>query len=402
MYALGSEGRGTRSAYRSVILPENPRTAPHARKGPGLVAPHAWGAASGSADRRSRVARGRNGIRTIDAPEVRAVIDDDMPPEVAEHVRRLRAAIERQVPPKLLDRNLIVASWRWPMVMRATDEWVAVAPARATRDQRAIRLLAEIVSHFDLLAIQGVMANAPTFHPMMALLGPNWAYMMTGLSRESGYHERTAVVFDTRKVLPQGLAGQIVLPGEGKLAEERNQFLSGQFFRPPFFAGFRCLDTGFTLVNQHLVYGTLAERIAEIRALGGWIDEFTSSAYWERNLIVVGQLQLMRTDTAVYRAFIEAGLRLPADLVNVPTYVNRRGMPGSMASAIAWVERDGARELAIPYRRGGVFNYLDPAVLTPPLDPDPDYLSQHLPVWAEFEVLPPRPELGVRIESTAA
>jgi hypothetical protein len=318
-------------------------------------------------------------------------LTDEMPREVATDVRRLGAALEARVPPKALDRNLIVASWRWPMVLRAADDWIAADRPRGTRDLRAIRLLAEVVRHFDVLAIQGLMAGAPTFHPVMDLLGPDWAFMMTGLSRESTYNERTAIVFDTRKVLPQGLAGQIVLPGDGKQAGGGDAFHSSQFFRPPFFAGFRCLGSGFTLVNQHIVFGTPAERVAEIEALGHWIATVSSGAYWERNLIVVGQLQLMRSGSAVHDAFLAAGLRQPPDLVDLASYVNTRGQPVSMASTIAWVETKGSRELAIPYLRGGVFNYHDPAVLAPPLDPDPEYLSQHLPVWAEFEVLPPRP-----------
>ena len=98
--------------------------------------------------------------------------------------------------------------------------------------------------------------------------------MMTGLSRETTYRERTAIVFDTRKVLPQGLAGQIVLPGDGKGSPAGPKaFLSDQFFRPPFFAGFRCLGSSFTLVNQHIVFGDRAERVEEIEALGRWLAE---------------------------------------------------------------------------------------------------------------------------------
>ena len=313
-----------------------------------------------------------------------------MPPEVLHSVRGLRAAIEAAVPPKVLDRNLIVASWRWPRVTGLSDEWIDGTAGRTVRDRRAIHLLAEIAGHFDVLAIQGIMAHAPTFHPVMELLGGDWAYMMTGLSRESTYRERTAIVFDTRKVLPQGLAGQIVLPGDGKGAPSgRKAFLSDQFFRPPFFAGFRCLGSSFTLVNQHIVFGEEPERVREIEALGRWLAEVRSGAYWERNLVVVGQLQILRTGSAVHQAFTAAGLRLPPDLEDVATYVGARGRPISMASSIAWVQDgDGDPELTIPYRRGGVFNYLDGTAFPEPLDHDQDYLSRHLPVWAEFEVAP--------------
>ena len=313
----------------------------------------------------------------------------DVPAAVAENVRALRSTIEAEVPPKVLDRNLVVASWRWPMVVRVGDEWVASPRDHATRDRRAVHLLAEIAAHFDVLAIQGLMRDAPTFHAVLRLLGGEWAYMMTGLSRETTYRERTAILFDTRKVLPQGLAGQIVLPGEGKSGGTGGgKFLSEQFFRPPFFAGFRCLGSSFTLVNQHIVYGKEPERVKEIEALGHWLTEVRSGAYWERNLIVVGQLQLMRSGSAVHQAFTQIGLQLPPDLEDAATYVNSMGKPVSMASSIAWAHDGGKPELSIPYQRGGVFNYLADAVFREPLGEELDYLSRHLPIWAEFRVDP--------------
>lgn len=211
-----------------------------------------------------------------------------MPEQVRGTLLSLRGALDAAVPAKLLDRNLLIATWRWPMVMRTSDRWVDDTTG-ATRDQRAVHLLAEVARRFDVLAVQGLMADAPTFHAMVDLLGPDWAYLMTGLSRESTYRERTAVLFDTRKVLPHGLAGQIVIPRDGKQTSADEDFLSDQFFRPPFFAGFRCLDSTFTLVNQHIVFGTMPERVREIQALGVWLQEMHSGAYRERNLIVLGQ-----------------------------------------------------------------------------------------------------------------
>ena len=128
-----------------------------------------------------------------------------MPSEVRDAVSRLRAAAAAEVPPKLLDRNLLIATWRWPRVFRVAPQWLSQDGGSGERDLRAVHLLAEVVRHFDVIAIQGVMAHAPTVLPVMELLGPDWAFLMTGLSRESTYRERTAIVFDTRKVLPQGV-----------------------------------------------------------------------------------------------------------------------------------------------------------------------------------------------------
>ena len=310
-----------------------------------------------------------------------------MPPGVRDGVSRLRDAMATAVPPKLLDRNLLIATWRWPRVWRLSPVWIAPDGDNAARDLRAVHLLAEVVRHFDVIAIQGVMADAPTVLPVMELLGPDWAFLMTGLSRETTYRERTAIVFDTRKVLPQGLAGQIVLPQQGKRASEDDDLLSEQFFRPPFFAGFRCLSSAFTLVNQHIVFGTEPERVKEIQALGRWIAEVRAGAYWEGNLVVLGQLQLLRDGSRVHTAFTQAGLRLPPGLVGTTTYVNSIGNRVNQASAVAWVEDDaGEPDLDFPYRSAGVFDYA--SLFGDTLGGSYDYLSQHLPAWVEFTVVP--------------
>jgi len=310
-----------------------------------------------------------------------------MPSEVRDAVSRLREALASAVPPKLLDRNLLIGSWRWPMVFRLAPVWISQDRANGERDLRAVHLLAEVVRHFDVIAIQGVMANAPTVLAVMDLLGPDWAFLMTGLSRETTYRERTAIIFDTRKVLPQGLAGQIVLPQHGKRESDDDDILSEQFFRPPFFAGFRCLSTSFTLVNQHIVFGTEPERVREIQALGRWVSEVRAGAYWEGNLIVVGQLQLLRDGSPVHEALTRAGLRLPPGLVGTTTFVNSIGRPASQASAIAWAEDEaGEPDLDFPYRSAGVFDLA--SVFGDSLG-DYDYISVHLPIWAEFSVVPP-------------
>ncbi|HEX5858945.1 MAG TPA: hypothetical protein VFY91_12655 [Microbacterium sp.] len=309
-----------------------------------------------------------------------------MPSEVRDAVSRLREAMATAVPPKLLDRNLLIATWRWPMVLRLSPVWISPESGSAERDLRSVQLLAEVVRHFDVIAIQGVMGNAPTVLAVIELLGPEWAFLMTGLSRETTYRERTAIIFDTRKVLPQGLAGQIVLPQQGKRASGDDDLLSEQFFRPPFFAGFRCLSSSFTLVNQHIVFGTEPERVREIQALARWIAEVRAGAYWEGNLLVLGQLQLLRDGSPVHRAFTQAGLRLPPGLVGTTTYVSSNGRRVNQASAVAWIENEaGQPDLDFPYRSAGVFDYT--ALFGDSLG-GYDYLSQHLPVWVEFKVVP--------------
>jgi hypothetical protein len=307
-------------------------------------------------------------------------VTDQPPAGIAAALGDLRAELDGALPTKLLDRNLIIGTWRWEMFDAVTEKWVANRRGRAAHDLRTIRCFAEIVSHFDVIALQGMLGDARGLRLVMEALGNDWGLMISALSRESSYNERTAFIFDTRKVLPRGLAGQVVLPeGQAKVSEG-GRFLSSQFFRPPMFAGFRCLDRDFTLANIHLVFGKPAERLAEMRAFTAWLGEISRKGYrWERNFIVLGQLQLMRSGTPLYEAFTASGLQIPRDLVDVPTFP--AGRPASMASAIAWFGKGrGSATLELDYLRGGVFDFLNGPALADAS------LSRHLPVWAEFSV----------------
>ncbi len=305
------------------------------------------------------------------------------PPAVAEQLIALRSALRRDLPPKLLDRNLLVATWRWPMSDQVDERWVS-GRADGTHDLRAVRALAEVVARFDVVAIQGLMGDARRLQLVMDVLGDDWALMLTGLSRETSYQERTAFVFDLRKVRPRGLTGQVVLTGGEKQGGE--SMLSSQFFRPPLFAAFQCLDRNFTLANIHLVFGEESERLAEMRAFAGWLASVHRAAsWWERNLIALGQLQLFRSSSAVYRAFTGSGLHVPAGLVDVATFVNSAGTPATMASTIAWFGGErGPSDGDLPFRQAGVFDHRLGGSLFP--DAPYRYVSDHRPVWVEFGV----------------
>jgi hypothetical protein len=317
-------------------------------------------------------------------------INDPPPPEVQQDLNILRSALEQRLPQKLLDQNLLIATWRWNMVNDVTMKWISAAEDRPQRDLRSVRCLAEILSRFDVTAIQGVMGSARALQLVMEILGDPWELMVTGLSQESTYKERMAFVFDRRKVRLNGLAGQVIL-SEAELKDlDVPKLLSRQFFRPPFFAGFQCLDQPFTLANMHLVYGQNVERLLEVRAIARWLRQLHERVSpWETNIIALGQMQFVREGSELYNAFTSSGLYIPEDLLNAGTYVNHNGIPMTMMSAIAWFrDTQATAGLQLHYRRGGVFNFVGAGLEF--VDQNPKYvanfLSNHLPMWAEFSL----------------
>ena len=69
--------------------------------------------------------------------------------------------------------------------------------------------IAEVISAFDLVAVQEVNEDLAEFQTVMRLLGPHWDYIVTD---QSGNMERLAFVYDKRKILFRHVAGEIVLP----------------------------------------------------------------------------------------------------------------------------------------------------------------------------------------------
>lgn len=319
-------------------------------------------------------------------------LSDDAPPAgVAVHLRHLGAALDRAVPPKQLDRNLLVATWRLEMFDAVRPDWDAGASGSPRCGLYGLSVLTEIARRFDIVALQGAIGAADGLRLLMDRLGSHWSLLVTGLSPNSSYQERMAFVFDTRKVLARGLAGQVVLPEGGDKGDAGAEgFLARQFFRPPLFAGFRCQDQDFTLANIHLVFGSPGERIAEIRAFAGWLRRVSAQGHrWERNLIALGQLQLLREGSAVDREFAAAGLHVPPALRGQPNFVNAQGVATSAPSTVAWfAQGDQPGRLDLACRRAGVFNLLGETL---PLRADgiDRALTRHLPVWVEFDV--PRP-----------
>ena len=78
-------------------------------------------------------------------------------------------------PPKALDRNLLIATWNLRAFGGLTEKWQAAQNDSPKRDLHALRCIAEIVSRFDVVAVQEVRANLKALRHLLKALGPNWA-----------------------------------------------------------------------------------------------------------------------------------------------------------------------------------------------------------------------------------
>ncbi|WP_308813077.1 hypothetical protein [Arthrobacter sp. PAMC25284] len=204
----------------------------------------------------------------------------DAPPEVTQDLTRLAAALDGSVPAKTA-ANLLIATWNVRAFGDLTNKWAAGPRDSPKRDWHAVACIAEVVSRFDVIALQEVRRNTTALRFLLELLGPVWRVIASDVTEGSaGNGERLAFLYNTERVQPSGLVGEIVLP---PLETDPQR----QFARTPYVAGFSRTGTEFTLASVHVLWGKNAtERLPEVTAFAHWTRAWadrphdTTSWFW--------------------------------------------------------------------------------------------------------------------------
>jgi hypothetical protein len=107
----------------------------------------------------------------------------DPPVEVRGELDVMAATLDQAIPPKELDRNLLVATWNLRASGGLTKKWQAEAGDSPKRDFRDLRYIAAIVSRFDVIAIQEVKGPLRALRHLLRVLGPDWGFMLTDVTK---------------------------------------------------------------------------------------------------------------------------------------------------------------------------------------------------------------------------
>jgi len=321
-------------------------------------------------------------------------ITDPLPQEIAAELADLRAALDKDIPAKVLDYNLLVATWNIRAFGDLTEKWKSSPNDSPKRDLHALRCIAEIVSRFDVIALQEVRANLKALRHMLKLLGPNWGLILTDVTKgDRGNGERLVFLFDTRKVQLSGLASELVVPQE-QLANIAPDALDRQFARTPYAVSFRSGRKTFILVTLHVVYGEkIEERVRELKAIAQWLAQWSRDINaWDHKLIALGDFNVDRRGDKLYDAFTSTGLHIPEDLHRVPrTIFGDPSKPhlNKFYDQIAWFAGfDDTSALSMRYLRGGNFDFTKVALKSRKLTRTQLSwrISDHYPLWTEFSV----------------
>ncbi|WP_111708028.1 endonuclease/exonuclease/phosphatase family protein [Lutibacter citreus] len=232
---------------------------------------------------------------------------------VVANLLELKKAIKKTVPKKSLDKNLLIATWN----IRDFD---SNKFKHGPRLNESYFYIAQIVSEFDLIAVQEVNKNLRALNKLMYLLGNKWDYITTDITTgKSGNQERMTFIYDTRRVSFKNVAGEVVLP--------KTSLIKGdiQFARTPFIVSFQSGWTKFSLCTVHIYFGAdsgvkLERRKAEIEGIAKFLKKKADGD--KETLMVLGDFNIVDHKHETMEALLDNGFEIPFQIRDKPVGTN--------------------------------------------------------------------------------
>lgn len=264
----------------------------------------------------------------------------------------LKEALAEQVPGKRAGCTLI-ATWN----IREFD-----SDAYGARSDEALYYIAEILSHFDLIAVQEVREDLRALKRVLSIMGrSNWDFIASDVTEGTpGNRERLAFVYDKRSVSFSSLAGEIVIPPVE--VKEGNKTVrydpSDQLYRTPYLCGFQVGWTQLMLCTVHMIYGdSVADDPRRVREIS-LISEFLAKRSRERrdysNLVLLGDFNIFSPGDVTMQAITSAGFIVPESLQSLPP--TNTGKDARFYDQIAFRPKPGYFAAT---GKAGVFNFFD-------------------------------------------
>lgn len=306
-----------------------------------------------------------------------------------EGLQRVRGELRTQGVPLRTDGDLLLATWN-----------IREFSGKGRQDE-PLYYMAEIISAFDMVAVEEVQRDLNGLQRLVGLLGKHWKYLVTDVTDGSlGGWERIAIVYDTRKVEFSGFVGEVVIPpGDGDQAA-----------RTPLVAGFTVGWAVFSLVAVHIIFGSGAgadeRRADEIRRIGKVLrDRATSTARrrrdarrdggtfydpWAENVIWLGDFNIYGAATPPGEAMAATGFTVPEGMQD-PS--NLKGnAPFDQIAVLEREDRFGAiRQSGVFHWERAVFRTEDESVYAeqmgaPYEDKAPDDRADHYDGWRTYQM----------------
>jgi endonuclease/exonuclease/phosphatase family metal-dependent hydrolase len=219
------------------------------------------------------------------------------------------------LPERKLDGSLLLATWN----LREFG-----AQKMGPRLIESLFYIAEIINRFDLVALQEVRRDLEEFKILRDILGKWWKALFTGVTEGTqGNSERSAFLYDSRKIDFGGLTGQVVLP---PVRQDGKYVPVMPIARTPFIVGFQAGWFKFTICTTHLFYGQPKgddeQRLRETDLLAEALaTEAGRKEAWARNMILLGDLNLFSVEDKQFGLLKKHGFRIPKATYDTPTNI---------------------------------------------------------------------------------
>lgn len=219
----------------------------------------------------------------------------------------LKDVLSNEIPHKTVDDSLLLATWN----IREFD-----AEKYGPRLESTYYYMAEIISHFDLVAIQEVRDDLTAFKRLIKILGYDWDYVVSDITEgKAGNGERMTFIYDKRKVRFTRMAGELVLP------EKKNGKVL-QFARTPYIVSFQSGWFKFNIATAHAYYGKgkpgMKRRVNEIREAALFLKSRAEreakmvkqkkelNSKWDNpNYILLGDFNIIKREDATFKALTQ-------------------------------------------------------------------------------------------------
>jgi len=255
----------------------------------------------------------------------------------------LRRKLAEQIPQKTASETLLLATWN-------IREF---GPGQRLRE--SFYYIAEIISRFDIVAIQEVSNDLGGLQKVISILGPKWDYIVTDSTEGSaGGNERMAFLYDKSKISFKNLAGEIVLP-ENRLIHQKLQYA-----RTPFCVAFQAGWFMFNLTTVHIYYGSTGgneyeRRVEEIDSVAAFLNKRAKKE--DVNYILLGDFNIVDTSDRTMQALEKHKFFIPDALKQKPSDIG--GTKHYDQIAFKLKEKANMQVFSKSNQKAGTFNFFE-------------------------------------------
>ena len=325
---------------------------------------------------------------------IKAIRDKETRLRLIDRLLLLREQLDEQIPPKTESKTMLIATWN-------------IREFGNNRSIESFYYIAEILSRFDLIAIQEVSGDLSGLRKVLSLMDSQWDYIVTDSTDGSaGGGERMAFVYDKSKIIFKNVAGELVLP-------EKN-LINGalQFARTPFCVAFQAKWFKFKLTTVHIYYGSSSgidnRRLTEIETIATYLAKRSKKE--NESYILLGDFNIVKTSDITMKTLEKNGFFIPSSIKQHPTDLGQTKHYDQIAFHLKL--NPAMTIFSEEAQRAGAFNFTQSVYTTHDMDIYRKYfpeknvkgkteeqiqkyymstwrtfqISDHLPLWAELKI----------------